>query len=172
MAKVGLFYGSTTGNTEMAAERIQEEFNNATPDMVELFNVVDTSVDSMQDFDALILGASTWDIGEMQYDWQDVMDDLDGLDLNGKKVAIFGLGDQIGYGDTFQDAIGILGKKMRECGAQLIGYTSVEGFEFENSAGIENGHFMGLSLDEDNQADLTDQRIVDWVKQLRKELDQ
>lgn len=171
MSKIGLFYGSTTGNTEDAAEIIQQSFNHIEDGLVEIFNVVDDGIDNMPDYKILILGVSTWDIGVLQYDWDDVFDDLDDMDFNGIKVAIFGLGDQVGYPDTFQDAIGILGKKMRERGAQLVGFTSTDGFEFDESAGVESGRFMGLSLDEDNQSNLTEGRIASWVAQLQKDFE-
>lgn len=170
MSKIGLFYGTETGNTREAAEFIQQAFNEIEQDMVEVFDVAGTKIGTMQNYDALVLGVSTWDDGELQYDWADVVDDLDEMDLSGKKVAIFGLGDQYGYADTFQNAIGILSEKIRERGAKLVGFTSIEGYDFDESRGVENDRFMGLALDEENQNDLTAQRINDWVKQLQKEL--
>ena len=172
MPKIGLFYGSTTGNTANAAEAIRQAFNEISPDIVvDVFDIAKTGIEAMADYDMLILGISTWNIGELQYDWADVMDDLENLNLAGKKVAIFGPGDQIGFPDTFQDAIGILGEKVRKRGAKLVGFTSTEGFDFHESLGVENGQFMGLSLDEDNQPDLTAKRIKDWVEQLQEEFE-
>ena len=172
MPKIGLFYGSTTGNTADAAETIRQAFNEISPGSIEdVFDIAQTGIEAMADYDMLILGISTWDIGELQYDWVDVMDDLENLDLDGKKVAIFGLGDQLGFPDTFQDAIGMLGEEVRKRGAELVGFTSTEGFNFYESRGVENGQFMGLSLDEDNQPDLTAKRIKDWVEQLQEEFE-
>ena len=38
---------------------------------------------------------------------------MDDLDLSGKKVAVFGLGDQEAYPDTFVDGLGILANKVK-----------------------------------------------------------
>jgi len=170
MLQVGLFYGSTTGNTEDVADALMDAFNALVPDAIETsLNIADVEVSALADYDLLILGVSTWDIGEAQYDWQDAIDNMDGIDLSGRKVAIFGLGDQDGYPDSYQDAIGILGKKVRELGAELVGFTSTEGHDFNESQGVEDDKFMGLALDEDNQDDLSEERISAWVKQLQEE---
>jgi len=165
MATIGLFFGSSTGNTENAAEQIQKLLQAAGHE-VNLLNVYSESVQSMQNYEYLVLGIPTWDIGEIQEDWKNVWDELDTLDLAGKKVAVFGQGDQRGYPATFQDCIGLLAKKARERGASLVGFMSTEGFTFDESLGLEDGKFMGLSLDDDNQRDLTEGRIAAWVPQV------
>jgi flavodoxin I len=163
---IGLFYGSTSGNTEMAAEVIQQEFDKIQPGLVELHNIGNTNLEDLMNYDKLIIGVPTYNIGELQDDWYLVFDQLDALSLAGCQVALFGLGDQYGYADTFQDALGILGNKLREIGAELIGFTSIEGYDFSQSLGVEEGQFMGLALDEDHQASLTEPRIRAWVQQL------
>lgn len=60
----------------------------------------------------LILGIPTWDFGEIQEDWEAVWDQLDDLNLEGKIVALYGLGDQLGYGEWFLDALGMLHDKL------------------------------------------------------------
>ncbi len=168
--KIGLFYGSTNGTTGDAAQKIQQSLNELAPGVIEtIFDVANTDVKKMLEFDALILGSSTWNFGELQDDWADVIDSLDKMDLSGKKVAIFGLGDQNGYCDTYQDAMGILAEKVLSRGAQLVGFTSTDGYDFSESRAVEDGKFMGLALDEDNQAALSDERIKGWVKQLQAE---
>ncbi len=168
MAKIGLFFGSSTGNTENAAEQIKQLLEARSLE-VSYFNVSVDPVKAMEEYDNLILGIPTWDIGELQEDWDNIWGELDGLNLAGKKVAIFGQGDQRGYPATFQDCIGMLGRKMRERRATLVGFTSTEGFNFDESQGVEDGKFMGLSLDDDNQRDLTDGRVSAWVEQLVQE---
>ncbi|MCW5876338.1 MAG: flavodoxin [Anaerolineales bacterium] len=169
MAQIGLFFGSSTGNTENAAELIQKGFQSRGL-QVDMYNVMADPVSKMEEYDILILGIPTWDIGELQEDWKNCWDDLDSLQLAGKKAALFGQGDQRGYPATFQDCIGLLGHKVRGRGATLVGFTSTEGFDFDESAGLEEGKFMGLSLDDDNQRDLTEGRIQAWVEQLVAEL--
>jgi flavodoxin len=84
--KIGLFYGTTNGNTGDAAKRIQQALNELAPNTVEtIFDVANADVKKMLDYDALILGSSTWNIGELQYDWDDAMNSLNEMDLSGKK---------------------------------------------------------------------------------------
>ena len=165
MSNLGIFFSSSTGNTEEAADAIKAAFGGD----VDVYSVADTPVSKMLDYDNIIIGIPTWEIGELEADWDAVVDDFAALDLSGKLVAVFGLGDQVGYPDTYQDGIGILGKKARDAGATLVGYTDTDGHEFDDSYGLEDGRFMGLALDDDNQAGDTDARIAAWVEQLSVE---
>jgi len=167
--KIGLFYGSTTCYTEMTAEKIQAILGKKT---VELHNLKETSLAQMLNYDILILGISTWDYGELQEDWESQWDDIAGLDLNGKIVALYGLGDQIGYTDWFQDALGMLHEQVIAAGGYPIGYWPNQGYEFAQSKALteDKSHFVGLSLDEDNQYQLTDERIAQWTEQINNEI--
>ncbi|NJL09424.1 MAG: flavodoxin FldA [Calothrix sp. SM1_7_51] len=165
--KIGLFYGSTTGKTESAAELIRDEFGG---DTVTLIEVSQTDGSEFDDYEYIIIGCPTWNIGELQSDWDGLYQELDGVDFNGKTVAYFGTGDQIGYEDNFQDAMGILEEKISEQGGKTVGYTSTDGYEHKESKAVKDDKFVGLALDEDNQSDLTDKRIQAWVAQLKKEL--
>lgn len=169
MAKIGLYYGSTTGNTEYAADGIVQAFDAFQPGLVEKHDITDNGLEGLTDYKLLILGIPTWDIGELQYDWIDAIGDLVELDLGGKTVAIFGLGDQNSYPDTFQDAMGMLADAVRNAGAKLVGFTEIDDYDFETSLALNNGMFTGLALDEINQPELTDERIKNWVIQLKAE---
>jgi len=167
-APIGLFYGSSTCYTEMVAEKIAAELGEA---LVDVHNVADTPLSAMADYKLLILGIPTWDYGELQEDWENNWDDLDQLDFTGKTVALFGLGDQVGYPEWFLDALGYLWAKVRNLGARTVGYWPVEGFEFEDSKALteDERFFVGLAIDDENQFELTDQRIRDWCAQIRHE---
>ena len=102
----------------------------------------------------------------MQAFWDLTFGDLDAMDLHGRQAALFGTGDQLTYGDTFQDAIGILADKLEERGAILRGAWPVEGYEHTASLAQRGDRFVGLALDLDNQADLHEARIERWVDQL------
>ncbi|MCE0493372.1 flavodoxin FldB [Vibrio salinus] len=163
--KIGLFYGSTTCYTEMAAEKIR---NLIGEDIVDVYNVKESPLSLMENYDFLILGISTWDFGEIQEDWAAIWDELSKPDLSGKFVALFGLGDQEGYGEWFLDAMGLLHDELTQCGVRFLGYWSTEGYEFDSSKAITNdgSQFVGLALDEDSQFELSDDRIATWVEQI------
>lgn len=166
--KIGLVYGSTTGNTTDAAEMIRDLFHE---EVDSYLDISDTDLAVLPTFDVLFIGVSTWNIGELQQDWDEVFRKLDPLDFTGTKLVFFGQGDQKGYPENFQDAMGILRTRMLELGATAeVGHWPTEGYEFEDSLGLVDGKFVGLALDEDNQAELTEERIDVWCEQVRGEL--
>ena len=170
---VGLFYGSTTCYTEMAAEKIQAQLNSIfDAQVVSVFNIKDTALQQAEAFDILIFGISTWDFGELQEDWESSWEDVHKLNLAGKTVALFGLGDQFGYADWFQDALGMLHEALEPSGCRFIGFWPNQGYEFAESKGLteDKSQFVGLSLDDENQFDQTDERINTWCLQLLDEL--
>ena len=167
MTKVGLFFGSTTGNTETAAEMIQAELGGES--VVTACNIADASESDFSEYECLIIATSTWDTGELQADWDGFFEDLDGIDFSGKKVAYFGVGDQIGYSDNFQDAMGTLEEKISSLGGTTVGYWSTDGYEHEASKAEKNGKFVGLALDEDNQSEMTESRIKVWATLIKTE---
>ena len=153
MAKIGIFYGSTTGVTEEVANKISEKLDNA-----DVYNIAG-NLEKMNDYDVIVMGTSTWGYGDLQDDWQGVLDDMPSLNLSGKKVAYFGTGDQSSFSDTFIDGIGIIHEKIKDSGVTLIGETETDGYTFDGSRGVEDGKFLGLAIDEVNQSDLTDERV-------------
>ncbi len=165
--KIGIFYASTTGNTERAAELIRDALGSAAE--VALYNVASDDLAAINDCDAVILGTSTWNAGDLQDDWAS-HENIDGISLAGKKVALFGLGDQSGFGDTFVDGMGILADAALANGGELIGFWPTEGYDFSESKAVKDGKFVGLVLDEDSQSDQTEDRVSAWVSQIKSEL--
>lgn len=167
MQNIGIFYGSSTGNTENAAIQIKQEFGN---DIAQTFDVANTKASDIEQYSNIILGSSTWGIGEMQDDFETFLPKLAAADLEGKNVAIFGFGDQDTYPDSFVDAIGEIYEILEPKGCKIIGKTSTDSYDFDDSRAVVDDHFVGLALDEENQNELTDKRIKHWVEQLKYEL--
>lgn len=169
-AKIGLFFGSDEGNTETIAYRIQARLGEANVDVLDVGDV--TQLDFAR-YDRLILGIPTWDFGQIQSDWEDFWDDVKEVGFDGKTVALFGLGDQFGYGDFFLDAMGMLHDVIVENGAKVIGYWPTEGYEFDASKALvqDEALFVGLGIDEDQQPELTAGRLNKWVSQISNEFD-
>ena len=167
MQKIGLFYGSTTGNTLKVAELVQEAFGS---EALDLLDVRKASPDDLKRYDVLILGTSTWHWGGLQDEWAVFEDSLTQEALAGKKVAFFGLGDQEHYPDHFVDGIGLLYEKIKPFGVQAVGMWSKDEYRYNASAAEVDGQLVGLALDEDTEADKTQDRVTRWVQQLRREL--
>lgn len=168
MSKIGLFYGTQTGYTQTAAEMIQKEFGGES--VVDVYDVSKVEPSDFEQYDKIIIGCPTWNIGQLQDDWDSFYEnELNNIDFSGKKVAYFGEGDGNGYADSFQDAMGTLEEKISELGGETVGYWSTDGYHFSESKAVRNGKFVGLALDEDNQSELTAERIEAWVSQLKQE---
>lgn len=165
MSKVALIFGSDTGNTEDVARRLADILGN---DNIDLIEVSQSSVEQISSYEKLILATSTWGSGDLQADWEDFEDNLDEVDFNGKTVALLGLGDQDTYEDTFCDAMALIYNKVKD--AKMIGFTSTDGYTYEESTAVIDGEFMGLVIDEDNQDDLTDERLKAWADQIKDDL--
>ena len=164
--RIKLIYGSDTGNTELVTEDISKLLNE-----IEVTTVADLTSEDW-DHDKFILGIPTWYDGELQSDWEDYFDTFKEIDFTDKTVAIFGLGDQLGYDEWFCDGIGILAEVILKNGGRVIGYTDKdESYDFDTTPKsiIKDDVFYGLCIDEDNQAELTQDRLSKWVEQIKLE---
>lgn len=171
MKKIGLFYGSSTCYTEIAAEKIRDVIG---LERVDIHNIAHSPAAAMEAYEWLILGIPTWDYGELQEDWEAAWEALDAVDFNGKVVALYGLGDQIGYPEWFQDALGYLWAKVVNQGAKTVGLWASDGYSFTSSTALteDSRHFVGLALDDENDFALSDERIGTWCQQILMEFEQ
>lgn len=168
MKKIGIFYGSTTGNTEMVAKKIANSLG--VPDS-NVKEIGDLDKEESSLYEMIILGSSTWGDGEVQDDWYEAVDILKNLDLSGKTIALFGCGDSSSYSDTFCNAMGIIYEAIKGTGAKFIGQVSTDSYTYDESESVLNNKFIGLPIDEDNESDLTDGRIDSWIENLKLKLD-
>ena len=157
-------YGSSTGTCEAIAEKIAQKLG------CEVVNVQDLTADVVNSNQNLILGTSTWGAGELQDDWYDGLKVLQGADLLGKTIALFGCGDCESYGDTFVGGIGELYNGIKASGANFVGAVSTDGYTFDDSEAIVDGMFVGLPLDDVNEEDKTDMRIDAWIAEITSNL--
>lgn len=164
MKNIAIFYASKTGKTKLIANEISIHL-----DDLKEYNISVTGTEYMNEYSNIIFGISTWDGGSIQEDWQEIWDDFCKIDFKNTNVAIFGLGDQKKYPDKFVAAMKPLYEQLKRAGANVIGFTSTEDYNFENSVSIVDGKFVGLVLDLENQSELTSPRIEEWVKDLKKD---
>jgi flavodoxin I len=115
------------------------------------------------------MGMPTWYDGELQADWEDFIPEMEQVNFEGKKVAFFGLGDQYGYAAYFCDALGVFADIVEKNKGQLVGFWPTKGYEFDHSKALRGDMFVGLCLDVDNQDELTNERLDQWLAQIIKE---
>lgn len=164
MKKYGIFYGSATGSTEGVASDIAGALGAAKEDVVDVRNA---SPDMFGNYETLVLGTSTWGDGEVEEDWYDMLDAIDEMSLKGKKIALFGCGDET-MSETFCNGVGELYSRLGNTGADFIAPFDTAGYEFnQSSALIEEGLAVGLLLDQVNHADLTPDRIKEWCELIK-----
>lgn len=166
MNKIAIIYSFNTKKTGKIAAQIQEAFNS---DSIEMVNAEEITEELFGSFDRIIMGVATWFDGELPNYWDEFVPALEEMDLTGKKIALFGLGDQKGYPENFLDGVGIMAEILESQGATLVGFTSAEGYEFESSRALRNGRFTGLAIDYENQGSMNKQRVAHWVEQLKDE---
>ncbi|TVR20632.1 MAG: flavodoxin [Anaerolineaceae bacterium] len=166
MAKVGLFFGSSTGNTEAVSYQIKQEMDTHDGWEVDVHNIGSSTPEKLMEYDYLIMGIPTWNTGELQDDWDIFLPNFANMDMSGKKVAMFGLGDQNGYGYNFLDALGILADEVMKSGAYVIGLWKSDTYQFEESKATIEDHFLGLGVDQEGQEEMTTNRIKTWVAQV------
>ena len=161
---IAIIYGSDTGATENVAKSIHQKIGEDKADLLEVNKV---SPDDFKKYSTILMGVPTWYIGELQSDWDYFFSDFEKIDFTGIKTSYFGLGDQLGYPDSFVDGIGILAKVVLKNGGEVFGSWSTEGYDFDESLGVNpDGDFYGLVIDDDNQHEMTEERIDKWLSQI------
>ncbi|MDE6282692.1 MAG: flavodoxin [Muribaculaceae bacterium] len=166
MKKYGIFYGSATGTTEKIARRIGELLGVDSADIMDVASVAPYKVG---EYEVLILGTSTWGSGNLEDDWYDYIAGLEELELKGKKIALFGCGDET-MADTFCSAVGELHDRLIKTDAEFIAPYDTIGYTFEHSAAKPDDALeaYGLLLDEVNHPELTETRLRGWTSLVKE----
>lgn len=164
-------YATLFGATQYVAELVAEALGRAGGQQVEVLDLAYADVAKLAAYDLVVLGACTWNVGQLPPDLESNLDALSALELTGKHVAFFGTGDQVGYPDTFVDAIGVMAETMRATGAKLVGRWPADGYDIIASRALVGGEeLLGLAIDEDNEPDLTAPRVAAWTAQVASEV--
>ena len=126
-------------------------------------------IEKIKEFENLILVTPSYGFGELEAHWEAVIEDFKKIDLSGKTLALVGLGSQTTFGESFVGALEVLYKIIIKNGGKIIGLTSTDGYHFEECEAIVENKFMGLVLDEENQDDMTPDRIYEWLEVIKTE---
>ncbi|HEY3431265.1 MAG TPA: flavodoxin [Rhodocyclaceae bacterium] len=170
MARIGLFFGTSTGNTRKIAKSIKKRFDDET--MAAAVNINRASLEDLAAYDLLIFGTPTLGEGQLpgkssdcdEESWEEALERLDEADFSGKTVAIYGLGDQKSYPNEYVNAMIDLYDFVTDRGGKVVGAWPSDGYTFNHSDAVVNGQFIGLVIDQDNQADLSEGRLDAWLR--------
>ncbi len=166
MKKVALIYSFNSTKTAKIAEKIFKEWGD---DSMETLNAETIDENTFLSYKNMILGVPTWFDGELPNYWDEFGPAIEDMDLKGINIALFGLGDQVNYPENFLDAVGIMANLLESRGAGIVGYTSVEGYNFEHSLAQRGNRFAGLAIDFENQHQLINARVSNWTNELKKQ---
>ena len=176
MSKIGIFFGTDTGSTRLVAKKIYSLLGEELADKPK--NINRASPAELLQYDALILGTPRYGVGDLpglavgcqEANWAEFVPYLDGVDLSGKRVALFGLGHQERYASRFASSLIQLYRVFYGYGADIIGRWSTDGYQFEHSDSIIDDQFVGLVIDQRGQPHLTEERIKTWLAQITPQL--
>lgn len=171
MPAIGIFFGTDTGRTCKIAKDIAKRLGESAATPV---NIAKASPADLLVYDALILDTPTLGEGELPgldtgcqtASWAEFLPQLAGQDFSGKRIALYGLGDQDKYGEFFVSALRPLYEAFAAQGARLIGHWPAADYQFIDSAALEGEDFLGLALDQINQAALTESRLDAWLARI------
>ena len=164
MNKIAILYGTSGGSVETVAKQLQDLFEGE----ADIFNVLDVSLTEIVDYPYIVVGTSTTGIGDLQDDWEGFLPSFAKIDFTGKKVAIFALGDSASYSTSFAESMKVVYDEIYDK-VKIVGQVPDVGYTYDDSIAVEDGMWIGLPLDEDNEYDLTEERLENWVKILKKE---
>ena len=135
-----IIYSFTSNKTAKAGEKIAAAIGKSLE--TTMVNADELTEKEFLSYDQLILGVPTWFDGELPHYWDEFVPAIEEMDLKGKKVAIYGLADQVGYPENFADGVGILARLIRDRGAEIVGQTNIENYKFESSNYLSNETFF------------------------------
>jgi flavodoxin I len=162
--KTVIVYGSTTGSTEAVAQDISTAFPDAG-----VIAAGEAGAADLQGCDLLVLGASTWGVGDLQDDMAAFLEQFSGWDVNTPCGAVFGLGDQFTYSDSYVDGMADMAEALKAKNIKVVGAWPAAGYSNSSSRAQDGDSFVGLALDQDNESDKTAERISAWVQKVKAE---
>ncbi len=174
MSKTALFFSPEGGNVNGVANMLGEMIGN---DKIDVIPVKEVVKEDIMKYDKIILAGSTvgadhWNNETIVDEWPEFFMKIKEISFEKKKVAIIGLGNCVLYPEHFAAGMAILYENLKKLNAQIFGKIEAKGYDFTDSeALLEDGYFCGLALDEDNEAELTAERLEKWISILKPDFE-
>jgi len=174
MSKTALFYSPEGGSVNKVANKLGEMIGN---DKVDIFPVKEVEKGDLDKYNKIILvgstvGADHWDNEIVVNEWTEFFTKIKEISFEKKKIAIVGLGNSVLYPSHFADGMAVLYERIIKQNAKVLGFVDAKGYDFEDSEAVnDDGFFCGLAIDEDNEAELTTERLEKWISILKPDFE-
>ena len=118
------------------------------------------------------MGADHWDNETIVDEWIGFFSAIQDISFARKKVAIVGLGNCVLYPEHFAAGMADLYEYVIKKDAEVLGFVDGSGYDYLDSDAVnEDGIFCGLPIDEDNEPELTAERLEKWLVQLKPDFE-
>ena len=174
MNKTALFFSPEGGNVHGVANKLGALIGNDKADIIPVKDADKQDVDKYQKIILIgsTVGADHWDNEVIVDEWTAFFAKIQDVDFANKKVALVGLGNCVLYPDHFADGMAVLYNEVTKLNAKVLGFVDSGGYDFTDSEAVnDEGLFCGLALDEDNEYDLTTERLEKWMQQLQSDFE-
>jgi len=170
MSKTAVFYSPVGGNVNNVANMLGEMIGKDKADIIPVKEVASEDLDKYQQIILVgsTVGTDHWKNEIIVDEWPEFFRKSKETGYENKKVAIVGLGNCVLYPEHFADGMAVLYEEIKKQNGEVLGKVNAEGYDFTDSESLdEDGFFCGLALDEDNEAELTEERLEKWISQLK-----
>ena len=174
MSKTAIFFSPVGGNVNSVADKLGEMIGN---NKVDIIPVKEADPEAVNKYSQIILigstvGADHWSNETIVDEWPEFFRKIEGLSFEEKKVAIVGLGNSLLYPSHFVDGMAGIYDRVSKLNAKVVGFTEAKGYDFTDSESLnDDGVFCGLPIDEDNEPELTTERLEKWLLSLKPDFE-
>jgi len=174
MSKTVLFFSPEGGNVNSVANKLGELIGS---DKVDIIPVKEVEKGDLYKYSKIILIGSTvgtdhWDNEIIVDEWPEFFTKIKEISFEDKKVAIVGLGNCVLYPEHFADGMAVLYERITQQKGEILGKVDASEYDFTDSEAVnDEGFFCGLAIDEDNEAELTTERLEKWISILKSDFE-
>ncbi len=174
MSKTALFFSPEGGNVNRVANKLGELIGN---DKVDIIPVKEVEKGDLDKYNKIILvgstvGADHWNNEIVADEWPEFFTKIKEISFEKKKVAIVGLGNCVLYPEHFADGMAVLYERIIQQNGEILGKVDAKDYDFTDSEAVnDEGFFCGLPIDEDNEAELTTERLEKWISILKPDFE-
>ena len=174
MSKTALLYSPEGGNVNSVTNKLGELIGN---DKVDIIPVKEVEKGDLYKYNQIILvgstvGADHWDNEIVVDEWLEFFTKIKEISFEKKKLAIVGLGNSVLYPSHFADGMAVLYERITKQNAKIVGFVDAKDYDFTDSEALnDDGFFCGLPIDEDNESELTTERLEKWISVLKSDFE-